>query len=80
MSQEEANVGVVQRGRGARFAAEPFEGERGAGEIDRQELQSDKAAEAGVLGLIDDAHAPAAEFLQDPVVGDVRVDHGSLGR
>ena len=38
--------------------------------------QRHTSAEAGVLGLVDDAHAPAAELLEDPVVGDGLADHG----
>jgi hypothetical protein len=41
-----------------------------------QELESDVAAGPGVLGPVDDAHAPAAEPPQHPVVGDHQAGHG----
>ena len=39
-----------------------------------QELERYKAAELGVLGLVDHTHA-AAKLLQDAVVGDCLADH-----
>ena len=41
-----------------------------------KELQGHMAVKACVLGLVDDAHAPAAQFLDDAVVGDDLPDHG----
>ena len=35
-----------------------------------QEFQSNEAAKFGVLGLVDNAHAPAAEFFDNAVVRD----------
>ena len=47
----------------------------------RQELERDEAAELRVLGLVDDAHAAAADLLQDAVVGNgVSCLHASLSR
>ena len=40
------------------------------GNVVRQEFQRDVSAEAGVLGFIHDAHASAAQFFQDAVVGN----------
>jgi len=63
-----ADVGVVQGRSGLGLPPEAFlslvVGEQPLG----QELESHVAAEAGVLGLVDDTHAPAAELLQDAVV------------
>ena len=42
----------------------------------RQELERDRAAEARVFGLVDDAHAAAAEEFGDLIVGDPLADHG----
>ncbi len=41
-----------------------------------QELQRDAAAELQILGLVDDAHAAAAELREDAVVRDRLADHG----
>ncbi len=70
-----ADVGMVQRGGRARFAAETLQGLRVLGYIVGQEFQSDEAAEARVLGLVDDAHPAAAELLDDAVVRDGLADH-----
>ena len=51
------------------------------GYVIRQELQSDEAAEFGVLGLVDHTHAAPAELLDDAVMRDGLADHaGSLQR
>ena len=41
-----------------------------------EELQRHKSTQAGILGLINDPHAPAAEFLDDSVVGDGLANQG----
>ena len=70
-----ADIGMIESRRGARLALEALEGPGLAGEALGQELQGHGAAEAGVLGLVDDTHAAAAELLDDPVVGDRLADH-----
>ena len=40
------------------------------GDILREKLEGDKAAEFGVFGLVDNAHAAATESLHDAIVGD----------
>ena len=40
-----------------------------------QELERDVAAEADVLGAVDDAHAAGAEPIDDAVVRDNGTDH-----
>jgi hypothetical protein len=40
-----------------------------------QELEGDKAMQPSVLGLVDDAHAAASEFLDDTVVRDGLAEH-----
>ena len=69
-----ANVGMVQRRSGSRLAQEAFQ--RGAvfGGILRKEFEGNLAAQAGVLGLIDDSHAAAAQFLQYAVMRDSLAD------
>ena len=46
------------------------------GQVVGKEFQGDKAAEAGVFGLVDHAHASAAEFFEDAVVGDCLLEQG----
>jgi len=72
-----ADVGVVEGGGGASLALEAFlclvAGEQPLG----QELERHLAAEAGVFGLVDHTHPPAAELLEDAVVRDSLADHDS---
>jgi len=72
-----ADVGVVESGRGAGFAAEAFEGLRVAGEFFGKKFEGDEAAEFRVFGFVDDSHAAAAEFFEDAVVRDSLADHWS---
>ena len=65
---DRANVGMIQRRRGARLAQEPLVGLLILGHPVGQELKRHEAAQRGILGLVDDTHAPAAELLQDAVV------------
>jgi hypothetical protein len=44
--------------------------------IIRQELEGDEAMQPGILGLVDHAHAAAAEFLDNAIVRDGLADHG----
>ena len=73
---DRADVGVVQRRSGTGLAAETFERVRIAGNVSRKEFQGDKSAQADVFGLVDYAHASAAEFLDDAVVRDGLAYHG----
>jgi hypothetical protein len=63
-----ADVGMIQRGCGAGFAAKTFECLRVVGHVARQKFQRDESAEVGVLSLVDNAHSPAAKFLDDAVM------------
>jgi len=42
-----------------------------------QELEGNKTMQAGVLGLVDHTHTPAANLLDDLVMGDFLANHGS---
>ncbi len=53
-----------------------LEGLRVACQLLGQELERHAAAELEILGLVDDAHAAAAEPGEDPVVRDRLADHG----
>jgi hypothetical protein len=64
-----ADVGMVQRRSGLGLAAEALQSPGVLGEFFRQELQSNKAGEPGVLGLVYDA-----QLLDDAVVRDGLAD------
>src|SRR5712692_3234349 len=63
-----ADVGMVQGGGSTSLPAKAFERLWVFGYILRQELQSDKATEFGVLGLVHHTHPAAPELLDDAVV------------
>src|SRR5580704_7629957 len=69
-----ADVGMVQRGGGAGFAAEAFERQSIADEVIGQELQSNEAAEFSVFCFVNDTHASAAELFNDAVVRNYLAD------
>jgi hypothetical protein len=73
--EDHADIGVVQRRSGLCFALEAGMSLRVLGDFIGQEFQGDEAMQLHVLGFIDDTHPPAAEFFDDPVVGDGLVDH-----
>ena len=52
---------MVQSGSSTGFPAESFEGLRVLGDVGGQELESHEAPQFGVLGLVDDVHAPATD-------------------
>ena len=59
---------MIQRGGGARFAAESLDRLRVLGNVVGQKFQGYTAAQAGVFGLVDHAHSAAAQFFQDAIV------------
>ena len=63
-----ADVGMVQRGGGAGFAFEAFQRLGVVGDVFREEFEGDEAAQAGIFGFVDYAHATAAEFFDDAIV------------
>ena len=75
-----AAVGMIQRGGGARFAAESFDGLIVVGDVVRKEFKSDVAAEARVFGFVHYAHTTAAKFFENGVMGDGAAEQrGSIG-
>ena len=70
-----ADVGMVQRGCGARFNAEALNGLSIARQILGDELQRDRTAKAGVVGAVDDAHAAGSKLMEHPIVRDCFADH-----
>src|ERR1700758_5529052 len=63
-----ADVGMVESGGCAGFAAEAIDGLRIVGNALGNEFQGDVAAEARVLRFVNYAHPTAAEFLDHSVV------------
>src|ERR1022692_1304358 len=75
--EDHADVGMVQGRSGLSFALEAVECLRVFGHVVGQELESHKAAELYVLGLVNDAHTPTAQLLDDAVVRYGLADHWS---
>ena len=63
-----ADIRMIERGGGLRFALEAREGARVGADIFGKEFQRDAAMEAIVFGFVDDAHAAGAEAFGDAVV------------
>ena len=64
------DIGVVESGRGARFAAKPLVSLGIVRNVVRQEFQRNTAAEARVFGFVHDAHTSTAQFFQNAIVGN----------
>jgi hypothetical protein len=65
------DVWVIEARRGLRLLLEAALRLR-VGQLDRQELDRDRAVQPRVGGAIDDAHAAAAEHFVDAVIADSR--------
>ena len=61
---------MIQRGQGPGFAAEARQAVRVGGDIGRQHLERDIAAEPVIVGPIHVAHSAGAEPGEDPVGPD----------
>ena len=59
-----ADVGIVKGGGCACFLLESFERMPVTGHFFRQELQGNRAAELGLLGLVHDPHTTTTDFIQ----------------
>jgi hypothetical protein len=70
-----ADVGVIQGGSGAGFAAEALQSLRILVEFFREEFESDLAAELEIFGGVDDAHSASAEFFKNAIVRDGVAGH-----
>jgi hypothetical protein len=70
-----ADVGVIQRRCGLGFALKTSERLWVSGNLLRQKLESDKAVQPHVLGLVHDTHPAATQLLDDAVVRDGLADH-----
>jgi hypothetical protein len=69
---------MVERRRSPRLAAETSLELAVLGQFFGQELERHAAAELGVLGLVHHAPAPAAQLLQDAVVGNAVANHETI--
>ena len=72
---DSTDVGMVQCGSGSSFAANAFQCVRTLSDIVGKKLQRDKAAQNGVLGLVDYTHPAATQLLDDAIVRDSLADH-----
>jgi hypothetical protein len=70
-----ANIRVIQCGGRLRLTLEAAKRLRITSHLVGQELEGNEAVEAGIFGLIDDAHTPAAELFDHAVVRDRLADH-----
>ena len=70
-----ADVGMIERRGGLGLAPETLQSRAVPGESLRQELERDESVQPGVFGLVDDAHTPAAQFLEDTVVRNSLAHH-----
>jgi hypothetical protein len=75
-----ADVGVIQSGSSAGFAAKAADSVGHSGEGVVQEFEGDYAPELGVFGFVDYAHAAAAEFFENAVVAHRLATKGSRSR
>src|ERR1700747_996614 len=71
-----ADVGMVQSGRSTRLSPEALQYLRVFCHILRQEFQSDRSTEFGILRLVHPPPAAASELLDDAVVRDGLANHG----
>jgi hypothetical protein len=69
-----ANIGVIQRGGGTRFALEALEKLRVLRHFIGKKFEGDLATQARVVGFIDDTHAAATQFAGDCVVRNALSD------
>ena len=70
-----ANVGMVERRCSSRFASEAFKSGLILRPFIGQELQGDETAQFGILGLENNSHSAAADFIQDAVVRNCSAEH-----
>jgi len=70
-----ADMRMVERGCGSRFALKTLHRLRVGGEVRREELQGHLSSEPRVFRAVDDAHAAAAKHVQHAIVGDDLADH-----
>ena len=75
-----ADIRVVQGRRRLGLALKTPQGLGITGNIFRQKLQGHETAQLQVFGLVDNAHAAAAELFNNAVMRDGLADHGTVSR
>jgi hypothetical protein len=71
---DRADLRVIERGSGLRFALKTGERLRIAGNILWHELESNEAVQADILSLVHHAHPTTTQLLDDAVMGDDLAD------
>jgi hypothetical protein len=66
---------MIESGRRLRFPLKTRESLGIPSDLIRQKLESHETMQAGVFCLVDHAHASAAEFFENAVVGDGLAEH-----
>ncbi len=69
--EDRDDVGVVQPRGGLGLAAEPLQRLAVGRHVGGQDFQGHPTAEGDLLGLVDHAHAAAAELAHDPVIAEL---------
>src|SRR5690242_756132 len=72
---DRADIGMIKSGSSTSFAAEAFERLWIARDVIWEKLERDEASEFDVLGFVNHAHAAAAQFFQNAVMGNGSADH-----
>ncbi len=71
-----ADVGVIERRGGAGLALEAFECGTVPSQLFGEEFERDRAAQMGILGAINHAHAAGARLFQGAVMSHRLAGHG----
>jgi hypothetical protein len=74
---DRANVGMIQRRRGARLSPKTFQPLWDPGQIVRKKFERDKPAKGCILGLVDNTHTAVAQLFDNSIARDDLADHGA---
>src|ERR1700693_3926947 len=70
-----ANVGMIQRRGGARFARDSCERLPVFNQLFGKKLEREESAQRGVFSLVHHTHAPTTQLLKNPVAGNDLANH-----
>jgi hypothetical protein len=73
--ENRADVRVIECRGGASFALESFQRLPVFGQFFWEKFERDETTQSGVLSLVHDTHAAAAQFFQDVVMRNCLADH-----